>query len=292
VKQRLNVSVSGGKTSGKMAHDLWTGAKYRDQYEMVFTFANTGEENDATLELVRKMEQAWGMPVVWLESVPYHGSRKASGHRIVTFETASRKGQPFEDMIRKYGIPNKAYPHCTRELKLNPIKSYLSSIGWEPGSYVSAVGIRADEPKRIRADREKAHIVYPLFHWFPTTKPEINDWWEEQPFNLEIKEHQGNCKWCWKKSLRKHALIAFENPEFFEFPARMEEMYGLAGHNEDGTKRVFFRGNLSTKALLQIVGAGPVHPRYDDPDLDSGCSESCEAFGVEVDATNELQEMA
>lgn len=279
MKQRLFVSVSGGRTSGYMAKRLKD--EYSREFEMVFGIANTGQEWEETLLFADRCDKEWGLNLVWLEAVVHHGEKVGTTHREVTFETASRNGEPFEEVIKKYGIPCKAYPHCTRELKLQPIRSYLNSIGWKTGTHLTAVGIRADEPRRIRKDAKKAGIIYPLFDLFPTTKPEINDWWEEQPFNLRLEEHQGNCKWCWKKSTKKLVRIAQESPEVFEFPSRMEEMYGLAGHNVDGTKRVFFRNWMNTKGLLQLAGMSPTEMRPADADEDGGCSESCEAFSYE-----------
>jgi len=253
-------------------------SEYFSVFDMVAVFANTGQENEKTLAFVDRCSKEWCIPVTWVEAVVNKG-RVGCTHRIVTFENASRNGEPFEAVIQKYGIPNKAYPHCTRELKLNPIKSYLSSLGWD--NYLSAVGIRSDEKRRIREDFLFHRLVYPMSgEWpmmFPTTKPFINDWWQDQPFRLGLEEHQGNCTWCWKKSLTKHSMIAQESPEVFEFPKRMEDQYGLNGHNLDGTKRVFFRGNTSTDNLIQITKQLTRRPLF-DPDEDSGCSESCEAF--------------
>jgi len=63
---------------------------------------------------------------------------------MTNFTTACRDGEPFEAVIKKYGIPNMDFPHCTRELKIRPIhafaKVYFGSV-----DYVSAIGIRADE---------------------------------------------------------------------------------------------------------------------------------------------------
>jgi hypothetical protein len=248
--------------------------RYSDRYDFVVVFANTGEENEQTLEFVAECDARWGWNVVWLEADVHLGEKKGSTHRIVSFATAAREGEPFERVIQKYGIPNKAYPHCTRELKENPIRSYLRSIGWEAGDHHIAIGIRSDEPdRRVR----KPERVYPLLDWFPTTKIEINDWWEDQPFNLNLQEHQGNCKTCWKKSLNKLVRIATETPEAFEFNARMERQYGLHGHNVDGTPRVFFRGHMSTQDILRLRNT-PVPP-VKDADENWGCSESCEAFG-------------
>ncbi len=117
---KIFVSVSGGKSSMMMARVL------RDKYpaaEIVYVFANTGQEREETLAFVAHCAEYWSMPIVWVEASIQSG-RIGTGHKIVTFETASRHGEPFESMITKYGIPNKAYPHCTRELKLAPMYSY------------------------------------------------------------------------------------------------------------------------------------------------------------------------
>jgi hypothetical protein len=247
---------------------------------MIFGFANTGEEHEETLIFTDRCDREYNLGLIWLEAVTHPNERKGCTHKIVTFETAARKGEPFEEMIGKYGIPNKAYPHCTRELKLNVMRSYLESVGWLAGSYKAAVGIRVDEPKRLHEASSHPmhrHTVYPLAHWFPMTKPQILAWWAKQPFDLNLPEELGNCKWCWKKSLRKHGLLARHSPQVFEFPARMEQEYGLAGHNEDGNKRVFFRGNLSTQNLLAVVTESDLTSLPDS--VGSTCTESCEAFG-------------
>jgi hypothetical protein len=279
----LCISLSGGKTSGMMTR-LLVSAPWRAKFgRVVTTFMNTGEENEETLRFVHRMDTEWNLNVVWLEAVVNYGERRGNGHRVVTFETAARRGEPFEDTIKKYGIPNQAFPHCTRELKLNPLKSYLASIGWKKGDYVCAVGIRADEQRRVRKDAVAAGLIYPMVDLFPTTKEEVNDWWEDQPFNLGLLEHQGNCKWCWKKSLKKHLILISENRAQFDFPRRMEAEQGLAGYHFDDNKRVFFRHNRSTEQLFQIADAINVPTVRDYADEDSGCSESCEAFGADVE---------
>lgn len=276
MKQKLLVSVSGGKTSAFMAKKLRD--EYADVYDMIFVFANTGEEWEETLLFVDRCDREWGLKVVWVEAVVHFGERKGCSHKVVNFASASRHGEPFEEIIKKYGIPNKSYPHCTRELKLNPIRSYAESIEWE--NYLTAVGIRSDEPSRVRKNAAQFHIIYPLVSMFPTDKPTINDFWEDQNFTLNLQDHQGNCKWCWKKVLSKHMRIARETPEVYEFPARMESLYGVSGHNVDGTKRVFFREKRSAKDIILLSEILNPPDRLNDPDEDSGCSESCEAFGV------------
>lgn len=269
----LFVSVSGGETSAYMAKHLKD--EYSDMFEMIFVMANTGLEWEATLEFADRCDREWGLNLVMVEALVHPEEGKASTHNVVRFETASRNGEPFEEVIKKYGIPNKAYPHCTRELKLNPMRSYVSTI-WR--DYFTAVGIRMDEPKRVRKDAFSEHIFYPLAHWFPTDKQAINSWWEDQPFRLNLQPHQGNCKTCWKKSTRKLVQIAQETPEAFDWNVRMEAQYGLSGHNVDGNRRVFFREHMKATTLLSIAEVtNPVLILAND-DSNSGCSESCEPF--------------
>jgi hypothetical protein len=286
----LVISFSGGETSAFMAQ--WCKNNIAKDYARVITiFANTGQENEETLEFVDRCDKEFGLGVVWLEADVIHGERIGTGYKIVSFKTADRVGDVFESVIRKYGIPNKAYPHCTRELKLAPIYSYLKSIGLVKGSYEIAIGIRHDEIDRMSASADANGIIYPLISskMQPATKPMINQWWANQPFRLELKGYQGNCKWCWKKSLRKHITLINENQDQYAFPQKMEELYGLAGTNRDGYKRVFFRDHMSTIQLLNLSKTSNIAPAEDDsavyPEKDlfglsldesNGCSESCE----------------
>lgn len=274
---RLVVSFSGGQTSAYMGRVLQLNCA--NEFELLYVFANTGEETEATLAFTDRCDKEYGWNVVWLEAEVHHDERKCCTHRVVTFETASRHGQPFEQVIKKYGIPNLAFPHCTRELKVNPIRSYLNSIGWDRQSCQTAIGIRADEAKRVKDD---AHYFYPLVTKFPTDKQDVNSFWEDQPFRLGLQEHQGNCKWCWKKSLAKHMRLISENASAYDFPRRMEKQYPLAGTNPDGIPRVFFREKRSVITLFAL------HAELKDnesrqgglfmQDADAGCSESCEAI--------------
>lgn len=279
-KPKLLVSFSGGRTSAYMSRLLKQA--YTDHYELLFIFANTGEEHENTLRFVDQCDKAFDLGVVWVEAVVEHGARKATGFRVVTFETAARSGigGPFEDVIRKYGIPNRNFPHCTRELKLRPIYAYMDSIGWKRGEYQVAVGIRADEARRVSARAEKDGIVYPLVHWHPVDKQDINDSWDDQPFNLDLEEREGNCKTCWKKSDRKLFANIDSDPSMFDFNRLMEQRYPTAGAGEG--VRVFFRQGRSTDQLFAArLAAEGFRVLPVDADADAGCSESCEAFSAE-----------
>jgi len=284
--KKLVISFSGGRTSGYMTKKILD--TKRDEYDIKVIFANTGFENEATLQFVHDCDTHFGFNTVWLEGVTNMESGVGMSHKVVTFQTASRGGEPFEEMIKKYGISNMQSPHCTRNLKRYAIESHLKSIGWAGRDYDLAIGIRTDEQRRVKADKSR-NVVYPLVHWFPADKQDVLDWWEDQPFDLQLQEHQGNCKTCWKKSFNKLIKLHSEDPSQFDFFERMEEKYGRVGAEfakyDDAPDRVFFRQRMSIKAFRQIaiaqadaIGRAPVQL---DLYADGGCSESCELFEME-----------
>ena len=303
VKKKLNISFSGGRTSAFMTK--WLIDNKSDEYDFVVTFANTGQEHEETLKFIKKCDDEWGFNTVWIEAEFHKGLRidedgnddrsaDRSGlratHKIVSFETACRDASLFEDMISfaDYGIPNKAYPHCTRELKQAPMEDYLRHIGWWKSCEV-AIGIRIDERKRVNKKAIDFDIVYPLVDMMPITKGEIIDWFSSQQFDLLIPERLGNCIWCWKKSMKKHIQLIHENPGIFDAPRDFEAKYGLCGKHDDDNKRVFFRGNRSTDDLLKIAALGEQMSLLPDSiqneiyaeDATSDCGESCEVFPLE-----------
>jgi hypothetical protein len=298
MKPRLKVSVSGGRTSLRMAKLIKE--RLSGKYELIFVFANTSLEDERTLLFLDRCDREWDLDLKWVEAVidPVFG--QGTTHRVVTFETAARNGEVFEEMIKVYGIPNDNFEPCNRELKLNAMKSYMRSIGWD--KYETAVGIRMDERRRVNAANAAKHrIIYPLIDIWPLDKQDVATFWEDQPFDLGLEDHEGNCKTCWKKSDKKHFRLIAEQPESYDFNRRMEALYGWHGApyygtpSPDGQKRVFFRGRRSTDdmfAQAQALGYKPMIPvrevrsheaRQFNLDLDvGGCGESCEAYAMEA----------
>lgn len=277
-REVMQISFSGGRTSGYMAYRLLT--EYKDKYDFIVTFANTGREHHKTLEFINNCDKHFGFNTVWLEAVVHHGERKANTHRVVTYETACRDGSVFEEDIKKYGIPNMAFPGCTRDLKLNPMKSYLKSVGLKENKVKTAIGIRNDEVRRVNPKTAASRaLVYPLIDIWPTDKQMVLDWWKEQPFDLEIEEFEGNCLCCFKKSIKKQCMQIDKDPTAFDWCREMEDKYLYTGPQEG--PRPFFRGNLTTDALFayhkEIKAAGLSMERL-PADENGGCSESCEVY--------------
>jgi len=115
--KKIAVSFSGGRTSAYMTQRILR--EYKETHEIVVTFANTGLEHEKTLEFVHNCDKHMGFGTVWLEAVVDPRENKGTRHKVVTFETAARDGEPFEDVIKKYGIPfshfpSSFYPHPSR----------------------------------------------------------------------------------------------------------------------------------------------------------------------------------
>lgn len=209
-------SISGGKTSGFMAVYLRTLYPSR---KIFFVFANTGREKEETLVFLKNIDEKWNLGIVWIEADIIHAKGRGTLYRIVDFETASRNGQPFENAIKKYGLPSKLFRHCTRELKEVPIHKYAKEV--LGNEYLTAIGIRADEKHRLSL---KEGVIYPLAE-MKFDKIFINDWWNSQPFNLELKESEGNCDFCFLKSKRKRVNL-LKNGLNVDWWNEMELKYG------------------------------------------------------------------
>lgn len=296
-KPKLCVSFSGGRTSAVMTKLIWD--EMQDTHEIIITFANTGCEHSATLDFIHQCEQHFGWPVVWLEADVDPTPGKGVGFKVVNYATASRNGEPFEAAVKKYGIFNQTNPACTARLKTDVIEKYLKSRGFLRGkklNYTTAIGIRADEMDRASIRATENRFWYPLLDRGITKRDvalEIKQW----PFDLQIpNDAYGNCVWCWKKSMRKHLTLAKEDPSVFDFPDRMERLYGhikgdtAAGHNG---RRYWFRKHLSVADIIATSKTtefvpytdDPYHHGMDfDPELDvgnGGCGESCEVYADE-----------
>jgi 3'-phosphoadenosine 5'-phosphosulfate sulfotransferase (PAPS reductase)/FAD synthetase len=215
------ISFSGGRTSAYM---LWRVLQSNDGLpkDAIVVFANTGKEEEATLEFVRDCEVNWNVPIHWLE----YRADKPFFERV-TFETASRLGQPFEALIRKRKfLPNSMMRFCTSELKVLTIDRYLKSIDF--GDYVTMVGIRADEPRRVaKMKNNKDEKITPLA---TANVTEANVWhfWNEHEFDLKLAKASGasNCNLCFLKGGNIIQSLIREKPERAIWWAEMEKVVG------------------------------------------------------------------
>lgn len=250
MKKTLAIGVSGGRTSAFMALYTWLNKKYRDEYDLYFYFCNTGEEDEETLVFVKNITDLWGIPVVWLEPV-FHDVGIGTTHKIIDFYSAKRNGEPFDEMLLKYPLPNKSAPNCTRELKERVRHSYMTSLGFEV--YYTALGIRADEPHRLSETAGDRFIIYPLANDIQVDEVFIRNWFEKQIFDLGLKDYQGNCGLCFKKSMEKQITIMIEYIEdkreavIFRWIDREER------HSTEKSPRFDLRDNITYRDKYEIA---------------------------------------
>lgn len=72
--------------------------------ERIVCFANTGKEHEKTLDFVHDVEVNFGIKVHWIEW------DEENKFRVVDYESASRKGEPYAALIKKnYGYQIHRY---------------------------------------------------------------------------------------------------------------------------------------------------------------------------------------
>lgn len=205
------ISFSGGRTSAYM---LWRILQSNDGLpdDAIVVFANTGKEEEATLQFVKDCSDKWNVPITWVE---YKWAEEPKDRfKIVTFETASRNGQPFEDLINnKTCLPNPVARFCSIELKIRTIAKYCKSINMNITENDAWVGIRADEHRR--ASKIEPHRI-PLVADNITVQ-DISKFWNEQNFDLGLpnmngKTMHGNCDLCFLKPSHQIQSLIQEKP--------------------------------------------------------------------------------
>jgi hypothetical protein len=220
--EKIVCSFSSGLSSAMMAKILLD--KYSKDNEIVFIMANTGREDNRSLEFADKCDKYFGLNLVWVEGDITQEKGVGTKHIVKTFETLNRDGYVFEEGIKKYGLPNVSNKWCNRDLKLAPIHSYIKNeLKWK--DYWTAIGIRADEIDRISVDRVEKKLWYPLAE-MGITKKDRNRFWKDMPFSIEIKGYEGNCTMCFEKTMRKLATMHKGNPMLIDWWKEMEEKYG------------------------------------------------------------------
>jgi len=231
------ISFSGGRTSAYM---LWRVLQSNnglpDQAKAVF--CNTGKEDEATLRFVHDCSVNWGIPIIWLEyrvaEVPFE---------VVTFETASRNGEPFSALIKKKNyLPNPVARFCTVDLKILTLERYIKSIGW--AEYENMIGIRADEPRRVAkiranpSDGRKGVSRFMPLAQVGVQKEDISQFWKSQDFDLGLPNiggvtYHGNCDLCFLKGASQLMSLIAEKPERAVWWAAQEGTISNA-HIKDG----------------------------------------------------------
>lgn len=233
------VSFSGGRTSAYMLRRLLdaNGGLPQDAH---IIFANTGKEEEATLEFVRDCADRWGVPIWWVEFDP----QMPDSFKTVDFSSAARDSEPFDALITKKGdyLPNPVERFCTVELKIKPAIALMRSIGYE--EHDNFVGMRADEPARVAKIRANpSGGDKGVERRAPLADAGIGKWdvlafWAKQPFNLELQvvngiTFEGNCDLCFNKPpFQRLSLIKAKPTRAVWWIAKEKQAGGTFAKNE------------------------------------------------------------
>lgn len=213
-----SISFSGGRTSG---HLLWRILQAHGgtlPADVVVTFANTGKEMPETLDFVQECSERWDVPITWVEFVD--AEQPKDRWRVVTYETASRNGEPFAAVIQRKGyLPNPMTRFCSSEMKIKAMHRYIRhTFGWD--RWTAVIGFRADEPARVAklsipsSDRDER--VAPLAR-VGVTAADVGRFWEANDFDLRLPNHggitkHGNCDLCHLKRADQVFSLIREKP--------------------------------------------------------------------------------
>ena len=265
------ISFSGGATSGFMLNQILAAHGGELPNDVVVCFANTGLEHLKTLDFVNKAETNWGIKIHWLEY------RSVRNFVQVDFQSASRKGEPFDLLINdKQYLPNPAARFCTIEMKIKTISRFVREVFGFSDGYSDIMGLRYDEPSRVartknslNSDREVCCPMYYAKH----TLDDVEKFWNQNSFKLEIPRILSNCVGCFLKGASKLDLIARESPGSLEWWADREERpFGIT---DDGIeKRGVFRSDRPRyRNLIRMVDEQKLFDFPDDESMPCNCTD-------------------
>jgi len=227
------ISFSGGRTSAYM---LWRILQSNNGLpeDAIVIFANTGKEMEETLKFIQDCSVNWNVPIHWVEYI-----NEAPGFREVNYKSASRKGEPFEQMLnKKQYLPSPVMRFCTIELKIRTIHKFLKNKGWDHNENMDWVGIRADEQRRAaKIQRERIPLVTAK-----VDSQQVGEFWKNQDFDLGLpnyngKTYHGNCDLCYLKGEKQTLSLIAEKPERAIWWANMEETHINKAINQGGKFR-------------------------------------------------------
>ena len=253
MKKTILVTVSGGRSSAMMARHIQTSEKYKD-YEKVYVFCNTGMERPETIDFLKNIEKHWGINLIKIEGVYSNEMNIGVGYKIVNWDDLNMTGRPFTEMIAHKckgvfkGVPSIKSPYCSDMLKAQPCRKLERDLFGKDIPYVKAIGFRKEDmPKRISwaEIKEDTKRIFPLLTDFenPISQQNLNTWWDNEPFKLEIDGKYGNCELCWKKSTNNLIENIRKGTRFIDWHREMEKEY-------DST---FFRGRLTIDDLVKLA---------------------------------------
>ena len=231
------INFSGGKTSALMTIQHY-------QPGDIVLFTDTSREHEKTYKFLNDFEAFEGIPVV---RIAYIGG--------------------FENMIHEQGyntVPNRVMRYCTKQLKILTARKYLLSLGITECE--NFIGFRFDEPQRVKKYKSRWVKYYAKFPLYDAgiTKSQVNEYWKNKPYTLEIPHILGNCDLCFMKG--KNAIISILK----SYPELADKWIA----DEDKTGGTYLKGISYTQ--LRYIATNNLFKEYDlneiKPAFDCACT--------------------
>lgn len=284
------ISFSGGRTSAYM---LWRilqahGGTLPDDVHVCF--ANTGKEREETLRFVHECGARWNVPITWLEWRAGADHDTEDRFEIVGLNSASRDGEPLKALFRrKRYLPNAVTRFCTAETKIETMKQFMLSRGYE--HWINVVGLRADERHRLLKQvlrnltgKERWRSACPLAVGGVIKRHVLgfwlgrNQWGTDrryplpQGFDLGLDEHEGNCDGCMLKGYLVLAHIERRRPGTLNWWIEAEaEATALTGKSSGAR----FITEYSYAEIQRLAQSAAELPGLDDIEIEDCTGEFC-----------------
>lgn len=256
------ISFSGGRTSAYLLFKILDAHNFQLPADVHVTFANTGKEREETLRFVHECGSRWGVHIHWLEwrsrpvGLAGRAVEWADRYEEVGFNSASRKGEPFKALIRRKSyLPNVVSRFCTMELKIEVMKWFMMSRGYQ--RWDNIIGLRADEIRRIAKGQKRneqggerfttkwpmlkagARLEHVWDFWLgENTDPKNLNYPLPQGFDLGLYPYEGNCDGCFLKGRAILVHQERERPGYLDDWIAMEELASGLTSNPAGARFV------------------------------------------------------
>lgn len=275
------VSFSGGRTSAYMVYLIDKMQRNGEMDDVHYVFMDTGAEHPKTYQFIKNCVSHFGIDLRCIRTSISMEFGTGPTYREVSLDECGPDLQPWIDMTRKYGTPYTHGAFCTDRMKTTPYKKFCDDQ-FGKKSYVTWLGIRSDESRRINLARERYRYLAEIS---PMTKQDINGWWSEMPFDLGIEDYLGNCVFCLKKSDHKVAAAMRSEPEMAkEFNAMLNRDDVRTPENKPEGNANIYRNSLSMDDIERLYSHVETDYLMQRMRPNRGnCEESCEVFGCQTD---------